>query len=50
MFILRNVEQQKENINNNVCSMIIDGGGCVNVAILIRKLNLNIIKHKRPLK
>jgi hypothetical protein len=50
-------EQQRENIfhtrchvNNKVCSMIIDGGSCTNVAstILVEKLNLPTLKHSRP--
>jgi hypothetical protein len=49
--------QQRENIfhtrchvNNKVCSMIIDGGSCTNVAstILVEKLNLSTLKHSRP--
>ena len=52
------MEQQRETIlhtrchvNNKVCSMIIDGGSCTNVAstILIEKLNLPTHKHPRPL-
>jgi hypothetical protein len=52
-------EQQRENIfhtrchvNNKVCSMIIDGGSCTNVAstILVEKLNLPTVKHSRPYK
>jgi hypothetical protein len=37
-------------IKNKVYSIIIDITTCVNVAsaILVRKLNLNIIKHERP--
>ena len=51
------VDQQRENIfhtrchiQNKVCSMIIDGGSCANVAsdTLVKKLNLNCIKHPRP--
>ena len=51
------VNQQRENIfhtrchiQNKVCSMIIDGGSCANVAsdTLVKKLNLNCIKHPRP--
>jgi hypothetical protein len=36
-------------IQNKVCSMIIDGGSCANVAYdtLVRKLNLSCIKHPR---
>jgi len=52
-----NVKQQMKNIfhtrchiNNRVYSMIIDSGSCVIIVItiLIRKLNLNVIKYKRP--
>jgi hypothetical protein len=50
------MEQQRENIfhircliNNKVYSMIIDSGSCTNVAsvTLVKKLGLNIVKHKR---
>jgi hypothetical protein len=53
------VEQQRDNIfhtrchiNNKVCGMIIGSGSCVNVVsvILVRKLNLNIIKYEKPYK
>ena len=53
------MEQQRENIfhnrchiNNKVCSMIIDGGSCTNVAstTLVKKLNLPTLKHPRPYK
>ncbi|KAJ9677795.1 hypothetical protein PVL29_022651 [Vitis rotundifolia] len=53
------MEQQRENIfhtrchiNNKVCSMIIDGGSCTNVAstTLVEKLNLPTLKHPRPYK
>ena len=53
------MKQQKENIfhtkchiNNKVCSMIIDGGSCTNVAstTLVEKLNLPTLKHSRPYK
>jgi hypothetical protein len=52
-----NVKQQMKNIfhtrchiNNKIYSMIIDSESCVIVviAILIRKLNLNVIKYERP--
>ena len=52
-------EQQRENIfhtrchvNNKVCSMIIDGGSCINVAstTLVEKLGLLLLKHPRPYK
>jgi hypothetical protein len=51
------VDQQGENIvhtqchiQNKVCSMIIDGGSCANVASdsLVKKLNLSCVKHPRP--
>ena len=53
------MEQQRENIfhtrchiNNKVCSMIIDGGSCTNVAstTLVENLNLPTLKHPRPYK
>jgi hypothetical protein len=53
------MEQQRENIfhtrcyvNNKVCSMIIDGGSCTNVAstTLVEKLSLPLLKHPRPYK
>jgi hypothetical protein len=53
------MEQQRENIfhtrchiNNKVCSMIIDGGSCTNVAstALVEKLNLSTLKHPRQYK
>ncbi|KAJ9701225.1 hypothetical protein PVL29_006532 [Vitis rotundifolia] len=53
------MEQQRENIfhirchiNNKVCSMIIDGGSCTNVAstTLVENLNLPTLKHPRPCK
>ena len=39
-------------INDEVCSMIIDGGSCTNVAstILVEKLNLTTLKHPKPYK
>jgi len=51
------IDQQRENIfhtrcdiQNKVCSMIIDGGSCANVAsdTLVKKLNLSCVKHLRP--
>ena len=51
------VDQQRENIfhtrchiNNKVCSMIIDGRSCTNVAntTLVEKLKLPTLKHPRP--
>ena len=53
------MEQQRENIfhtrchiNNMVCSMIIDGGSCINVTstTLVENLNLPTWKHPRPYK
>ena len=53
------LEQQRENIfhtrchiNNKVCSTIIDGGSCTNVAstTLVEKLNLPTLKHPKPYK
>uniref|UniRef100_A0A2N9H519 Integrase zinc-binding domain-containing protein n=1 Tax=Fagus sylvatica TaxID=28930 RepID=A0A2N9H519_FAGSY len=53
------MEQQRKNIfhtrchiNNKVCSMIINGGSCTNVAgtTLVEKLNLPTLKHPRPYK
>jgi len=53
-----NVDQQRENIfhtryhiQNKVCSMIIDGGSCVNVAsdTLVKKLNLSCIRILGPI-
>jgi hypothetical protein len=51
------MEQQRENIfpttcqiNNKVCSMIIDRGSCTNEVstISVEKLNLPTLKHSRP--
>jgi hypothetical protein len=53
------MEQQRENIfhtrchiNIKVCSMIIDGGSCTNVAstTLVEKLNFPTLKHPMPYK
>jgi hypothetical protein len=52
-------EQQRENIfhtrcyvNDKVCSMIIDGGSCTNVAstTIVEKLGLALLRHPRPYK
>jgi hypothetical protein len=52
-------EQQRENIFHTryhisikICSMIIDSESCANIAsiIIVKKLNLNIVKHDRPYK
>ena len=39
-------------VNNKVCSLIIDGGSCTNVAsaLLVEKLQLQTLKHPRPYK
>ena len=51
------MEQQRENIfhtrchiNNKICSMIIEGGSCTNVAstTLVENLNLLTLKHPKP--
>jgi len=51
------IDQQRENIfhtrchiQNKVCTMIIDGGSCANVAsdTLVKKLNLRCLKKPRP--
>lgn len=53
------MEEQRENIfhtrcyvNNKVCSVIIDGGSCTNVAstTLVETLGLPTLKHPRPYK
>ena len=52
-------EQQRENIfhiryhiSNKICSMIIDSENWANISsiILVKKLNLNTVKHDRPYK
>jgi hypothetical protein len=52
-------EVQRENIfhtwcyvKDKICSMIIDGGSCTNVAstIMVEKLGLPMVKHRRPYK
>ena len=51
------IEQYCENIfhtrchvNNKICSFIIDGGSCTNVAnvLLVKKLKLPTLKHLKP--
>jgi hypothetical protein len=39
-------------VKDKVCSMIIDGGSCTNVAstIMVEKLGLPMVKHPRPYK
>ena len=52
-------EQHKENIfyirchiSNKVCCKIINSESCANVAstIIVKKLNMRIVKHNRPYK
>ena len=52
-------EVQRENIfhtrcyiKDKVCSVIIDGGSCTNVAstIMVEKLGLPVLKHPKPYK
>ena len=59
MQVKENDEVQRDNIfhirchiQNKVCSVIIDGGSCTNVAstTLVEKLGLPVIKHPRPYK
>ncbi|KAH9763304.1 hypothetical protein KPL70_001120 [Citrus sinensis] len=59
MQVKEDAEVQRDNIfhtrchiKDKVCSMIIDGGSCTNVAStsLVGKLNLKILKHPRPYK
>ncbi|XP_038979001.1 LOW QUALITY PROTEIN: uncharacterized protein LOC120109324 [Phoenix dactylifera] len=47
-----NIFHTRCHIQDKVCSMIIDGGSCTNVAstVLVEKLNLPTIKHPRPYK
>ena len=54
-----NTYQQRDNIfhtrcliQDKVCSMIIDGGSCSNIAstIMVEKLGLPTIKHPQPYK
>ncbi|KAH9668398.1 Endonuclease [Citrus sinensis] len=59
MQVKEDAEVQRDNIfhtrchiKDKVCSMIIDGGSCTNVAStsLVEKLNLKTLKHPRPYK
>jgi hypothetical protein len=45
-----NIFHTRSHIQNKVCSMIIDGGSCVNVAsdTLVKKINLSCVKHLKP--
>ncbi|KAI9169953.1 hypothetical protein LWI28_020048 [Acer negundo] len=47
-----NIFHTRCHVNDKVCSMIIDGGSCTNVAstILVEKLNLTTFKHPKPYK
>jgi hypothetical protein len=47
-----NIFQTRCLIKDKVCSMIIDGGSCTNVAskTMVEKLNLHTMKHPRPYK
>ena len=47
-----NIFHTRCHIKDKVCSMIIDGGSCTNVAStsLVEKLNLKTLKHPRPYK
>jgi len=49
---MENILYTRCHINNEVCSVIIDNESYVNIAsiTLVRKLILNIIKHKKPYK
>ncbi|GKV13218.1 hypothetical protein SLEP1_g24263 [Rubroshorea leprosula] len=45
-----NIFHTRCHVKNKVCSVIIDGGSCINVAslVLVEKLNLPMTKHPRP--
>lgn len=45
-----NIFHNRCTVNNKVCSLIIDGGSCANVAskFMVDKLGLNTTKHPRP--
>ncbi|KAK0572561.1 hypothetical protein LWI29_033492 [Acer saccharum] len=47
-----NIFHTRCHVNDKVCSMIIDGGSCTNVAstTLVEKLNLATLKHPKPYK
>ncbi|XP_061346005.1 uncharacterized protein LOC133291717 [Gastrolobium bilobum] len=47
-----NISHTRSHVKDKVCSMIIDGGSCTNVAStsLVEKLNLATLKHPRPYK
>jgi hypothetical protein len=47
-----NIFHTRRHISNKVCNIIIYSGSCANVdsTILVKKLNLNTVKHDRPQK
>ncbi|GLU12626.1 hypothetical protein SLE2022_292900 [Rubroshorea leprosula] len=47
-----NIFHMRCHVKNKVCSVIIDGGSCTDVAstVLVEKLNLPMTKHPRPYK
>ncbi|GKV11623.1 hypothetical protein SLEP1_g22864 [Rubroshorea leprosula] len=47
-----NIFHKRCHVKNKLCSVIIDGGSCTNVAstVLVEKLNLPMTKHPRPYK
>ncbi|GKV11014.1 hypothetical protein SLEP1_g22303 [Rubroshorea leprosula] len=47
-----NIFHMRCHVKNKVCSVIIDGGSCTNVAstVLVEKVNLPMTKHPRPYK
>jgi len=49
---LRDIFHTRCHINNKICCVIIDNESCVNIAstILVKNLNMNIIKHEKPCK
>ncbi|KAK4852718.1 hypothetical protein QYF36_026486 [Acer negundo] len=47
-----NVFQTRCHVNDKVCSLIIDGGSCIDMAstTMVEKLNLATLKHPKPYK
>lgn len=47
-----NIFHTRCHMNNKVCSVIIDGGSCINIActIMVEKFGLRARKHHRPYK
>ena len=45
-----NIFHTREHVKDKVCSVIIDGGSCTNIAstTMVEKLGLPTIKHPRP--